>query len=93
MTATPAWPPRSLPRLYVDPPLSAGVAVGLDAAQANYLGKVLRLKGRGFSKKGGERGDQRVTLEIHLPEDIADLAAQLEGWRDQTDVRQRFGLS
>ncbi len=44
MPATPAWPPRSLPRLYVDPPLSAGVAVGLDAAQANYLGNVLRLE-------------------------------------------------
>lgn len=48
MTATPAWPPRSLPRLFVDPPLSAGVAVGLDAGQANYLGNVLRLV------KGGE---------------------------------------
>ena len=48
MIATPAWPPRSLPRLYVDPPLSAGVAVGLDAGQANYLGNVLRLK------EGGE---------------------------------------
>ena len=44
MTATPAWPPRSLPRLHVDPPLSAGVAVGLDSAQANYLGNVLRFK-------------------------------------------------
>ena len=44
MTAIPAWPPRSLPRLYVEPPLSAGTAVGLDAAQANYLGNVLRLK-------------------------------------------------
>jgi 16S rRNA (uracil1498-N3)-methyltransferase len=44
MTAIPAWPPRSLPRLYVEPPLSAGIAVGLDAAQANYLGNVLRLK-------------------------------------------------
>lgn len=43
MPATPAWPPRSLPRLYVDPPLSAGVAVGLDPGQANYLGNVLRL--------------------------------------------------
>lgn len=44
MPATPAWPPRSLPRLYVTPPLSAGVAVGLDAAQVNYLGNVLRFK-------------------------------------------------
>jgi 16S rRNA (uracil1498-N3)-methyltransferase len=44
MIATPAWPPRSLPRLYVAPPLSAGVLVTLDGGQANYLGNVLRLK-------------------------------------------------
>ena len=48
MPATPAWPPRSLPRLYVTPPLSAGVVVGLDGPQANYLDNVLRLK------EGGE---------------------------------------
>ena len=44
MTSTPAWPPRILPRLYVKPPMLPGVAVGLDAGQANYLGNVLRLK-------------------------------------------------
>jgi 16S rRNA (uracil1498-N3)-methyltransferase len=44
MIATPAWPPRSLARLYVAPPLSAGVLVVLDGGQANYLGNVLRLK-------------------------------------------------
>ena len=44
MPATPAWPPRSLTRLYVETPLSAGVQVELDAAQANYLGNVMRLK-------------------------------------------------
>jgi len=44
MPATPAWPPKSLPRLYVATPLGAGVNVMLDAAQANYLGNVLRLK-------------------------------------------------
>jgi 16S rRNA (uracil1498-N3)-methyltransferase len=44
MIAKPAWPPRSLPRLYVPPPLSEGVLVSLDSAQANYLGNVLRLK-------------------------------------------------
>ncbi len=44
MPATPAWPPRSLPRLYIAPPLGEGVRVTLDAAQANYLGNVLRLK-------------------------------------------------
>ena len=44
MPATPAWPPKSLPRLYVDAPLVAGARVELDAAQANYLGNVMRLK-------------------------------------------------
>ena len=44
MTATPAWPPASLPRLYVDLSLAIGVAVLLDGAAANYLGNVMRLK-------------------------------------------------
>jgi 16S rRNA (uracil1498-N3)-methyltransferase len=43
MPATPAWPPKSLPRLYVREPLGEGVRVALDGAQANYLGNVLRL--------------------------------------------------
>jgi 16S rRNA (uracil1498-N3)-methyltransferase len=43
MPATPAWPPKSLPRLFVRHALSEGVAVELDAGQANYLGNVLRL--------------------------------------------------
>jgi 16S rRNA (uracil1498-N3)-methyltransferase len=43
MPATPAWPPRSLPRLFVRTPLSDGATVELDRKQANYLGNVLRL--------------------------------------------------
>jgi 16S rRNA (uracil1498-N3)-methyltransferase len=43
MPATPAWPPRSLPRLFVRQPLTEGARVDLDSAQANYLGKVMRL--------------------------------------------------
>jgi 16S rRNA (uracil1498-N3)-methyltransferase len=43
MPATPAWPPRALSRLFVRTPLSEGALVELDAAQANYLGNVLRL--------------------------------------------------
>ena len=43
MPATPAWPPKSLPRLFVRHALSEGVAVELDSGQANYLGNVLRL--------------------------------------------------
>jgi 16S rRNA (uracil1498-N3)-methyltransferase len=43
MPATPAWPPKSLPRLFVGQALGEGVAVELDAGQANYLRNVLRL--------------------------------------------------
>jgi 16S rRNA (uracil1498-N3)-methyltransferase len=43
MPSTPAWPPKSLPRLFVRQPLGDGVAVELDPAQANYLGNVLRM--------------------------------------------------
>ena len=44
MPATPAWPPKSLPRLFVATPLGAGARVELDSGQANYLGNVMRLK-------------------------------------------------
>jgi 16S rRNA (uracil1498-N3)-methyltransferase len=43
MPATPAWPPKSLPRLFVGQQLGGGTSVQLDAMQANYLGNVLRL--------------------------------------------------
>lgn len=43
MPATPAWPPKSLPRLFVRTPLCEGARVDLDPAQANYLGNVMRL--------------------------------------------------
>lgn len=44
MPAIPAWPPRSLPRLFVEARLDTGARVELDPAQANYLGNVLRQK-------------------------------------------------
>ena len=44
MPATPAWPPKSLPRLCVPGPLGPGIALELAKGQANYLGNVMRLK-------------------------------------------------
>lgn len=81
MPATPAWPPASLPRLYVNQPLAPDMALTLEGAQANYLGNVLRL-GAGdrvklFDDQTGEwlgeiaeAGKKRVTLRItsHLRE-------------------------
>ena len=43
MPATPAWPPKSLPRLFVRDELGEGRRIELDGGQANYLGNVLRL--------------------------------------------------
>ena len=44
MPATPAWPPRSLPRLFVRGPLAQSTPIELDGAPAHYLGNVMRLK-------------------------------------------------
>ena len=58
MIATPAWPPASLPRLYVDEALAAGATLTLEGAPANYLVNVLRLQpGAGvklFDDRSGE---------------------------------------
>ena len=43
MPATPAWPPRSAPRLFVPGPLAEGAEVALDGQQAHYLAKVMRV--------------------------------------------------
>ncbi|UIP06267.1 16S rRNA (uracil(1498)-N(3))-methyltransferase [Erythrobacter sp. SDW2] len=43
MPATPAWPPRSAPRLFVPQPVTAGAPVTVDGNAAHYLGKVMRI--------------------------------------------------
>ncbi|TVV75808.1 16S rRNA (uracil(1498)-N(3))-methyltransferase [Sphingomonas solaris] len=75
MTATPAWPPASTPRLFVETPLHEGAAIVLEGAQANYLGAVMRLKPgapvRLFDDASGEwlaevadAGKRRMTLAV-----------------------------
>ncbi|HUP67848.1 MAG TPA: 16S rRNA (uracil(1498)-N(3))-methyltransferase [Sphingomicrobium sp.] len=88
MPATPAWPPKSLPRLFVRQPLAQGANVELDAKQANYLGNVMRLGVGGealvFDGASGEwlarineAGKKRMTLSVERktrePEDIPDV--------------------
>lgn len=55
-------------------------------------GTVLRLKGKGFSMKNGTRGDQLVTLEIILPEDLSELNSRLDGWQDSGNPREEMGV-
>ncbi|MBB5684498.1 16S rRNA (uracil(1498)-N(3))-methyltransferase [Sphingobium boeckii] len=44
MPATPAWPPDSTPRLFVDTPLADGHSVRIEGGQAHYLSAVMRMK-------------------------------------------------
>jgi len=44
MPATPAWPPKSAPRLFVPDELGMGRTFALDGPQAHYLGKVMRVR-------------------------------------------------
>jgi 16S rRNA (uracil1498-N3)-methyltransferase len=43
MPATPAWPPKSAPRLFVPGPLAQGAAVAIEGPQAHYLARVMRV--------------------------------------------------
>lgn len=72
MVATPAWPPESLPRLFVGATLAQGARVEVDG---NYLANVLRLgpgdRVKVFDDETGEwlaeiaeAGRKRVTLSV-----------------------------
>ncbi len=101
MPAMPAWPPKSLPRLFVRGELSESARLELDAKQANYLGNVMRL-GEGaellvFDGSSGEwlariveAGKKRMTLSVERqtrePEVIPDVwLAFAPVKRNQTD--------
>lgn len=40
---TPAWPPKSAPRLFVPGPLDVGTSVVIEGPQAHYLARVMRV--------------------------------------------------
>ncbi len=67
-------------------------AVKLTVQKGATSGKVLRLKGRGFHRKDGTRGDQLVTLMIDLPPDDAALQAFVETWSGGAARNPRAGL-
>ncbi len=55
-------------------------------------GKVMRLKGRGFTGKTGARGDQLVRLMISLPPADDLLQTFAENWDDRHDPRAGLGI-
>ena len=89
MPATPAWPPKSLTRLFVRQPLDEGLQVELDRSQANYLGNVMWLRtddglllfdGQSgeWLARVGESGRKSMTLTVERktrePETIPDVS-------------------
>jgi len=89
MPATPAWPPASTPRLFVDQPLGPGMTLVLDGAQANYLANVMRLKTgdpvRLFDDQTGEwlaeaTGTAKRSITLRLTGKLRDREAVPDLW-------------
>lgn len=72
------------------PTVDGPVMLAVPAGSAS--GRTLRLKGRGFTRKDGTRGDQLVTLLVDAPADDARLKAFLDGWQDNRPIRSHLGL-
>ena len=66
--------------------------VMLSIPKGSSSGKVLRLKGRGFTNKTSERGDQLVTLMVDVPAGDAELADFVERWGNKGKGNPRAGL-
>ena len=69
-----------------------GGTVMLTVPKGSSSGKVLRLKGRGFTGKNGTRGDLLVNLEIEVPAADPDLEAFAEKWDGGGNPRAALGV-
>lgn len=70
----------------VDGPVMLGIPTGSSS------GRTLRLRGKGFTGKDGQRGDQLVTLHIDVPADDPAIRSLLESWQDERAVRAHLGV-
>jgi 16S rRNA (uracil1498-N3)-methyltransferase len=88
MPATPAWPPKSAPRLFVPDELGMGRSFALEGPQAHYLGKVMRVRegdvvilcddltgewAAQVGQVGKHRIDVTVTEQLRPRESVPDL--------------------
>ena len=72
------------------PTADGPVMVAVPAGSSS--GKVLRLRGRGFTRADKTRGDQLVTLVVDLPADDAELRAFAERWAGDKGRNPRASL-
>lgn len=88
MPATPAWPPRSAPRLFISDELAEGRIIAIEGNQAHYLGKVMRVREGDavilcdnltgeWAARVGQVGKRRVDLttveKLRAREDVPDF--------------------
>jgi DnaJ-class molecular chaperone len=66
--------------------------VMLTVPRGSSSGKVLRLKGKGFTDKAGRRGDQLVTLNVDIPAGDAKLEAFAAEWDGAGNPRAGMGV-
>jgi len=67
-------------------------AVMVTIPKGSSSGKLLRLKGRGFTGKDGGRGDQIVELAIDVPAHDEALQQFVEGWDGGGNPRADLGV-
>jgi DnaJ-class molecular chaperone len=67
-------------------------AVMVNVPKGSSSGRVLRLKGKGFTAKSGERGDQLVTLMIQVPADDPELVEFVDRWSGKGKGNPRAAL-
>lgn len=87
MPATPAWPPNSTPRLFIDQPLADGMELRIEGGQAHYLLSVMRAKTGGVVKLFDDRtgewlGEIVATGKRHLVLRIAGRLREREAVPD-----------
>jgi DnaJ-class molecular chaperone len=64
----------------------------LTVPKGTSSGKVLRLKGKGFTGKDGKRGDLLVTLSVDLPAGDSELESFAAEWPDSSNPRSDMGV-
>lgn len=83
MPATPAWPPHSTPRLFVDESLSEGAELRIEGGQAHYLLNVMRLKEAAPVKLFDDRSGEYLAIVTAAAK--RDLVLTVQGkLRDRT---------
>ena len=89
MPATPAWPPASTPRLFLDSPLGAAAGPVVEGAAAHYLLNVMRMKPGDpillFDNRSGEwlgavAEATKRALKIHVERKLREIETVPDLW-------------